>query len=73
MLLETYRCLLRHSTTACKTPKKRFTDNLFSANFFAEHENRFAMESRKVAEKEFHDSIRMVTDDAHVADTRWTP
>jgi ubiquinone/menaquinone biosynthesis C-methylase UbiE len=31
------------------------------------------MESRKIAEKEFHDSIRMVTDDAHVADTRWSP
>lgn len=31
------------------------------------------MEARKIAEKEFHDSIRMVTDDSHVADTRWTP
>jgi ubiquinone/menaquinone biosynthesis C-methylase UbiE len=31
------------------------------------------MELRKIAEKEFHDSIRTVTGDAHVADTRWTP
>jgi len=31
------------------------------------------MEARKVKEKEFHDKIRFVTDDAHVADTRWSP
>lgn len=31
------------------------------------------MELRKERERDFHDSIRMVQDDAHVADTRWTP
>jgi ubiquinone/menaquinone biosynthesis C-methylase UbiE len=30
------------------------------------------MEHRKRSEKEFHDKIRLVTDDAHVADTRWS-
>lgn len=30
------------------------------------------MEQRKLLEKEFHDKIRIVVDDPHVADTRWT-
>lgn len=31
------------------------------------------LEQRKVDEIEFHNSIRMVTDDIHVSDTRWSP
>jgi ubiquinone/menaquinone biosynthesis C-methylase UbiE len=31
------------------------------------------LEQRKREEIEFHNSIRFVTDDAHVSDTRWTP
>ena len=31
------------------------------------------MEERKRLEKEFHDRLRLVTGDEHVADTRWTP
>lgn len=31
------------------------------------------MEDRKIAEKQFHDSIRNASVDSHVADTRWTP
>lgn len=31
------------------------------------------MEKRKVLEKKFHDTQRVVGDDPHVADTRWTP
>ena len=31
------------------------------------------METRKQREKEFHDKLRQVSDDVHVADTRWSP
>lgn len=31
------------------------------------------LERRKIEEIEFHNSIRFVTNDAHVSDTRWTP
>jgi len=31
------------------------------------------MEQRKKSEREFHNSIRTVLDDEHVADTRWSP
>ena len=30
------------------------------------------MELRKELERDFHNNQRLVTDDAHVADTRWT-
>lgn len=31
------------------------------------------METRKQREKEFHDQLRLVSEDVHVADTRWSP
>ena len=31
------------------------------------------METRKQREKEFHDKLRLVNEDIHVADTRWSP
>lgn len=31
------------------------------------------MEARKQREKEFHDQLRLINEDAHVADTRWSP
>ena len=31
------------------------------------------MEVRKQREKEFHDRLRQVNEDIHVADTRWSP
>ncbi len=31
------------------------------------------LEARKIEEREFHNKLREVTDDAHVADTRWSP
>lgn len=31
------------------------------------------METRKQREKEFHDQLRLVNEDVHVADTRWSP
>jgi len=32
-----------------------------------------SLEKRKLEEIEFHNSIRLVTDDTHVSDTRWSP
>lgn len=31
------------------------------------------MEKRKEIERDFHNKIRLITDDSHVADTRWSP
>ena len=31
------------------------------------------LEARKIAERDFHDNLRTVNDDSHVADTRWSP
>ncbi len=31
------------------------------------------MEERKIIERDFHNKIRIVSDDEHVSDTRWTP
>ena len=30
-------------------------------------------ETRKQIEKEFHDKLRTIDEDVHVADTRWSP